>query len=222
MSQGKLKLIIDKKQEEQIELGAFDELYELYADQQKERQNASIWGKVLGGLLGYFTGGIGTAILYSAVAGEAGKWSVQGSHEQEVMDMLAKDTFGGGKFDAGDLQTVVDQEKDWAESRQDAYLYDTMMQTILTGTTLSKLPGDASFADVLSGSTPGGTVKDFFGTELQHLFAGGDDMGIESPLGIFGRNLITGYQIERAPESRDPEASMNTAAMSLLGNYFKV
>ena len=217
MSQARLQLIIDKKREEQEELGAFEDLYELYEDQAKERRNASIWGKVLGGIVGYATGGIGSALLYSTIGSEVAKWGTQLHDEQEVMDLLASETFEGGKFDAHNLVTKVEEEKDWVESRQDAYIVDSLLQGALTGISLNQVADGATFSDLLTGTggTPG-TWSSFWQTEIPSLF----DEGLESHLGAFGRNLITGYTIERSPETRDPDEAMNQAALSVLGNYF--
>ena len=216
MSQAKLKLIIDKKREEAEELGAYDSLYEMYTEQAKERRDASLWGKVIGGILGYATGGMATAVLYSSIASELGKWGVQLNDEQQVLDMLAKDTFKGGKFDAQDLQQSVKEEKEWAASRQDAYLYDTVMQAVLTGTTIKGLGTEQTFGDMLLSKGDSGTWSQLWQKELPALLS----QGIDSPLGKIGKQALASYSIERAPETRDPEEAVNQAALAVLGSYF--
>ena len=114
MSYADAKLITDLKLEQQLEEAAMQDIYNQMDEDAMKRDKYSLWGSVIGGAIGLFTGGIqGAQIGYNI--GKQGKYLAPQDFE---ISQLEADVFGGGKFGISDMMNWVD-EVEWQDAKED-------------------------------------------------------------------------------------------------------
>jgi hypothetical protein len=215
-SAARVQLAIDRKREENDEIQAYESYLDWSREQEEERQEQGIVGKVLGGLVGLVFGGVPGAIAGSTIGGASKEYMQSKDYADEAERYLDKQIFEGGKFNAADMRHLRDTEINNANLLQDAYnagyLTDAISAAVGiigaggfqpdSGLINQVFKGDATFGEYLS--TLGGEAIDD-ATFLEGIKAAGKGvLDTKSPIGSLTNFALTDYMLTNAEYSGMP------------------
>lgn len=120
------KFLIDYKAEQIKENQALSDVYSVMDDDARKRDRYGLGGKVIGGLLGFVSGGVKGAYQGYKVGGSLGTLFAP---QEFDTDMLKDDVFSGGKFNAGEMLGIVD-DIEYTDAAEDIAMYTNTVSSL--------------------------------------------------------------------------------------------
>tara|TARA_E500000305_G_scaffold17033_1_gene12674 strand:+ start:971 stop:1825 length:855 start_codon:yes stop_codon:yes gene_type:complete len=126
-SAGDVLLAVDKSREDYKELKAYEDYLAKLRRDAKKKKKSGLLGSVLGAVIGFATGGIGTALLGYGVGKGAGTAAEAFNDLDKSKRELNKHVWKGGKFNHKRTTSLRDMLKEDAKEQQKADLVNVAL-----------------------------------------------------------------------------------------------
>jgi|TARA_R110000824_G_scaffold87475_1_gene215621 hypothetical protein len=229
---GAIRLAIDKQREEEKELQAYENYLDYTQQQAKDREEAGIGGKIIGGILGFMLGGPAGAIAGSTIGGAGAEYEESHNDAKHAKAFLDDQVYAGGKFNAIDMQMLKDDEIERQDALQDAYNTGYLTDAIVAGISILGAGGfeansgllttDLTAGEYLTQLGGGKITDEATGQAINPTLGQGIKTALtgmatlNSPSQQLASYALTDYKISSAERSGVP---MDAVVGEILANY---